>query len=61
MDEQYWKTMFDFQNVQLLDDFFRLINEMNDPNNWADQNHYSALRLAFQDAREEILRRMQSG
>ena len=60
LDETYWTMRFDFENVELLNDLFRLQIEMNDPNSWADPDHYSALRLAFQDAREEVLRRMQS-
>jgi hypothetical protein len=50
--------MDEFDNEELVDHMFRLVNEMNDPNSWKEPNHYFELTVAFQDTRREILRRM---
>ena len=52
--------MNELQNDELIAHLLRLVNDMNDPNSWADQNHYSELTVAFHDTRQEILRRMNS-
>jgi len=62
MENEEATLMFEeLDNRDLLDSLFRLMNDLNDPNNLLDEDGYEALGNAFQRLRDEILRRMNRG
>ena len=60
-DEEAVLMFEELDNRDLLDSLFRLMNDLNDPNNLLDKDGYEALGNAFQRLRDEILRRMNRG